>query len=255
MEARRAMISQFREARASVFRDAEAFTEVLFALERLGLLLTGEMGQLKNYRKALIGLASESPLAETLPKAWRAFHTPFAERYVSVQYARNEALHQGAFARHLADGCTLIALTLEDAMATQPPAMSQVSDFMVRDPVTASLWQPVAHARQAMLATAFSFLPILDEHDRWHLLSDAAIASYLRADPAARAKRMACTIADAMRMDSHPLRLSEAAIRSADTAISDIALLVAEKNQPVLVIELASGVDRLIGIISAFDCL
>jgi hypothetical protein len=38
-------------------------------------------------------------------------------------------------------------------------------DFMVKDPVRASLWQPISSVRSSMLVNSFSFLPIAKHHE------------------------------------------------------------------------------------------
>jgi CBS domain-containing protein len=49
---------------------------------------------------------------------------------------------------------------------------------MVKSVVLVEPWQPVAHARQLMLTHSFSFLPV--NLRGWKLLSETAIARYLR---------------------------------------------------------------------------
>ena len=52
---------QFREARTVALRDAEAFHEILYTLERLGFLLKGEEGNLRRYQEPLEVAAEDSP--------------------------------------------------------------------------------------------------------------------------------------------------------------------------------------------------
>jgi hypothetical protein len=94
-----------------------------------------------------------------------------------VQAARNEALHQGASARHLTQHCIELALVLEDALVNDATI---VADYMVKAPLCAYSWQPLSFVRQQMLANSFSHLPIRDADGKWYLLSDAAVASALR---------------------------------------------------------------------------
>ena len=256
LDERRSLLAQLREGRAKVLADAEAFAEVLFVFERLGMLLSGKADQLGTYRTVIGDLARSSPLAESVPTKWREFHTPFVERYTAVQRARNDALHHGAAARHLADSAVWLSLTLEDALMTQTPTMNQVGDFMVRDPVIAHLWQPVAYARQVMLATNFSYLPILDADHRWCLLSDAAIAHYLRSSPAQREARLAHTLAEAIGASVASLRLSPATTLQAKATVGEAVEHLSREQHPVLVVEeVPSNATRLLGTLSAFDCL
>jgi predicted transcriptional regulator len=56
----------------------------------------------------------------------------------------------------------------------------KVSHFMVRNPIIASLWQPISSIRQTMLANSFSYLPVLKSDDQWRLVSDYQIVKFLR---------------------------------------------------------------------------
>ena len=75
---------------------------------------------------------------------------------LELKDGRNDALHQGACARHLANHAVQLALVLEDALMPSEP---KVSDFMVRDAICAAHWQPISFVRQQMLANSFSYLP------------------------------------------------------------------------------------------------
>src|SRR5262245_53896225 len=104
---------QFRQARAAVVRDAEAFESLIHVIERLGMLLSHEMGDLGKYCGHLKAFAGRSPLARKLPDS---LHTRFSKLYESVRVARNDAMHQGAFARHLTSHAVKLVLILEDAL-------------------------------------------------------------------------------------------------------------------------------------------
>lgn len=136
---------QLREARAVAFRDAEAFHEILFTVERIGYLLAKEARNLSlfHYKPAIQGVASGSPLAE-VPPGRRDWHAPFSELYDVVRVARNDALHQGAFARNLTNHAVQLSLVLEDALMN---GATKVSDYMVREPVCAYPWQPINFVR------------------------------------------------------------------------------------------------------------
>lgn len=92
---------QLRAARAVALQDAEGFHQILFCLERLGLQLHGVVGALGPYRTKLVGLAAQSPLADEIPRKWPGWHSEFGALYDELLDARNDALHQGAFARSL----------------------------------------------------------------------------------------------------------------------------------------------------------
>lgn len=102
--------------------DAEAFEQIVFVVERLGVYLTRSVKSLGPYAKAIITLAAQSPLAEEVPSLLPTWHTPFGDLYYLVQDGRNDALHQGAFARHLTNHTVELALILEDALMTNAVA-------------------------------------------------------------------------------------------------------------------------------------
>jgi hypothetical protein len=179
-----AFADQLRAARHAALKDAEDFDEIIHVVERLGSYLTkekfadvGDYGSLKKYKPSLVELAaSNSGLAFCLPVLFRNVLTPFDQLYELVSTARNDAMHQGAFARHLTVHAIELAIILEDALTNlKNPA---VCDFMVRNPVCAELWQPIGLIRQQMLVNSYSYLPVLrDKH--WYLISDVEIAIYL----------------------------------------------------------------------------
>ncbi len=131
---------ELRDARAVALEDAEAFEQIVFVLEHIGVFLTRRVKDLGTYRLDITTEALKSPLAEEIPTQLLDWHTPFATLYELVQQGRNDALHQGAFARHLTNHAVELALVLEDALMVNAVA---ARDFMVKDPVCALLWQPI----------------------------------------------------------------------------------------------------------------
>lgn len=192
-----------RTARLAALADAQAFDKIVHAVERLGSYIEGKQGTLNKYREALVCLSEKSSLAEDIPKEFRGLMAPFGELYEHVRIARNDALHQGAFARHLTSHAINLAIVLEDALSHC--LESKVSDFMVRSPVCAELWQPLAFIRQQMLANSFSYLPVLEEDEKltdgeeWCVVSDNAIAIYLgpERDGSTRKERLGRTLKNA----------------------------------------------------------
>ena len=94
--------NELRSARLATLADAEAFDKIIHVVERLGYFLTkknlaneGDYGSLDKYKVAITQIAYKSGLSN------QAYLTPFSHLYELVREARNDALHQGAFARHL----------------------------------------------------------------------------------------------------------------------------------------------------------
>ncbi len=234
---------ELRAARAAVLRDAEAFSEILFAVERIGTALIGRSGTFESYRNAFIQLSQRSSLASRGSGGDRSF----ARLYGLVQYGRNEALHQGAFARHLADHAIELALFLEDALAN---GSDRISDYMVRTPVVAQLWQPIRLVRHQMLANPFSFLPVLTE-DGWRLVSDLHIARMLRGvgNNDDREMRLSASVETAV--ETFRLELDVPQVVAPETSVRDV-LMRQQGSRPVLV---ATETGTLIGIATPFDLL
>jgi hypothetical protein len=234
---------QFREARNTALQDAEGFQKILFALERLGCYLSGSIHTLSAYKDCIQELARTSPLAEEIPQKHRSWHIPFSELYDLVREARNDALHQGAFARHLTYNAVQLAFVLEDALMDD---LNHAGAYMVREPICAALWQPLSFVRQQMLANSFTYLPVWNS-SRWMLVSDYHVAQYLRKGD--RKKRLAERLQDAI---DKGLTLEVASTCFDDDTVSDV--LEKSEGKPVLVIE-REHTERLLGIITSFDLL
>ena len=240
--------NQFREARAVAYRDAEGFQEILFTLERFGAYLNKKIQDLGKYESKITSIACQSPLAEDVPNFCKSWHLSFSDLYDLIREARNDALHQGAFVRHLTNNATRLALVLEDALMIK---LNKAADYMVREPVCASLWQPISFIRQQLLVNSFTYLPVSvpQGKTRWQLVSDYAIADYLRKGDK-RKERLATTLEKAL--EEADLELEPAGICHPDASINEILEL--SSGKPVLVVE-AGQPDRLLGIVTPFDLL
>lgn len=245
--------NELRDARAKAFQDAEAFDQVIFVVERLGSYLTSTVGTLEQYKKRLCEEASRSPLADDIPNQLPAWHASFGTLYSLVQLARNDALHQGAFARHLTTHSVEVSVILEDALMADATC---ARDFMVSNPVCAHTWEPISSIRRTMLVNAFSYLPVATQNNggqsMWHLVSDFEIACYLRgcADSTERRRRLSAHLDDAVR--TKELELIPATTCNPGDDIPRV--LAISTGLPVLVLEPhPSG--ELRGLITPFDVL
>jgi hypothetical protein len=153
LDQRRYLRDSLRDARAETVRDREGFHALVVAIERLGSALLGRPNHrgLGGYGPELIRLASESALAEGIPRHFPGWHARFDLLYGLLRRGRNEAVHQGAYARLLADHAARISLVLEDALMT---GQDRVQDFMVRAVTTAAPWQPIGAVREVMLTNS-----------------------------------------------------------------------------------------------------
>jgi CBS-domain-containing membrane protein len=165
-----------------------------------------------------------------------------------MRQARNDAVHQGAYARTLTDHVVELSIILEDALMTDA---SKVSQFMVRNVVDAKPWHPVSYVRQQMLTHAFSYLPIWHA-DAWKFIPEYAVARFLRNAPSngKRAKRLAALVSDSVAESS--LELLEARTVCPEMPIREALQFICER--PVLVVDRIHA-DILVGLLTSSDIL
>jgi hypothetical protein len=243
---------QLKAARANAFRDAEGFQEILFVIERLGFLITNHAKALNlgDFKPKIEKLSEKSSFAKDIPEKWRHLHTPIPELYDMVRIARNDALHQGAFARHLTVHAVELALVLEDALMD---GSNKVSDFMIRSVVVAQEWQPISFVRQEMLVNSYSYIPLLRRENgtsKWYLISDYNVARCIPSDREEKKKRYLQTVNDALGrgelvIEEANLCEAETTVEKARNVLNNKPLLIAHKTEP----------EQILGIITAFDLL
>ncbi len=171
---------QLRAARYAALADSEAFHEICFALESLGMRLHGKKADLGTYRARLKQLARESEVLSQLTESFPSNFTGFDALFESVRVARNDAMHTGVFARHATVAAIELCIGLEAAiMRDRDLPRYLVKHYMVKSPVWVEPWQPIAHARQLMLTHSFSFLPV-KLGGGWQLISETNMARYLQ---------------------------------------------------------------------------
>jgi CBS domain-containing protein len=236
-------LGRLRGARALVLRDSESFREASTVLEHIGQVIGGTIGNgLKDHETAIVGLAAGAG-QEDEAAVRRLFNV--------VREARNKAVHDGAYARHLNSRLVDLLLMLEEAIMTN---MNRVEDLMVRTPVSAEPWHLVSHVRKLMLTNSFSWIPVFqDKPSRWMLLRDAALMKWIRSEPNKKkqGERLAMPVSDAI--SQHKLDVKGAICCSRDVLIS--VILAQMDERPMLVTERIQGQERLLGIITAFDLL
>lgn len=111
-------LGRLRDARALILRDAESFYEAATGLERVGQVLSGRIRNgLAGYEEDLLELATTTGRHEPAETA-RLFNV--------VREARNMAVHEGAWARHLSTRLVDLLMILEEAISRLRP-FSQLS--------------------------------------------------------------------------------------------------------------------------------
>jgi len=247
---------QLRDARLKALGDAEEFDQIIHAIERLGSFITGKQDGLHRYTDSLNCLAAKSTLAEMIPDRFRCVLTPFSELYELVRVGRNDALHQGAFARHLTNHAIELAIILEDALSHIME--SKVSHYMTRNPACAELWQPVAFIRQQMLGNSYSHMPVLesgeeqDQRNGWSVVSDVDIAKYLGAERGSEIRRTRLKMTLEQARNEGLIELRCAKTIDEETTITEAL----ERLGPEQVLLITRPKCRsLLGIVTAFDLL
>jgi hypothetical protein len=240
---------ELRTARASAARDAENFQCIIVVFEKIGSFLAPDKRGLRQFFSQINQLAARSPLAEKVPQAVPHLHSTFSVKYDLVRKARNAALHEGSLARHLTVHATEISLILEEALMKES---HRVGDFMVRNPVCASFWQPLSFIRQTMLVNSFSYLPVPpadSASNAWRFVSDFILAQYLRDTAKDPTNRLLESLQQAV--DSKKFQLLPAP--TCKLAVDLESALRKSKGIPVLV--LAPDNNQLLGILTPFDIL
>jgi hypothetical protein len=242
----RTFCDQLRHARENALANAEAFDEIIHVIERIGSFRYRKIGDLGKYKEQIKTLANQSAFAEEIPMRWGSLHVPFSVLYDLAKEGRNDASHQGAFARHLTANAIELSLMLEDALkrSLESPI---AADYMVRNPICAELWQPVSFIRQQLLAHSFTYLPVKDRQGIWRLVSDLAIARYLGTNPG-RKGRLAQPLKEAVE-----IQLLPANICFEDTPL-EVALTRVDST-PLLICGQDANEQVLLGILTAFDLL
>ena len=254
---------RLRAARYAALADAEGFEEICYALEALGVRLLNRKGTMESYKLPILTLGRASQngfLAQSYPQ----FFTKFEALYVTVQTARNDAMHTGAYARHATGAAIELCIGLEDALMAIHPT-SVVADVMVKAPVVVEEWQPIAHARQLMLMHSFSFLPVLVDM-QWMLVSELGLARYLNVERDKKAARLAKPIRAAKECGMELVTLSERHIVGHSTKLVDVLNHAIVQSGPMLWLVLdplpaigptgeVAHQSRLVGVLSPFELM
>jgi hypothetical protein len=247
---------RLRDARNATLEDAENFVSIVQVLEYLGKRLRhlerpskGHGHGIGAYQYEFKWLASVCNY-DLLSSSWPTYNTDFTCLFDKVRDGRNQAVHQGVFARHLADTALELSLVVEDALVTEDePNMDfeSIQNFMVRGVVQAELWQPLSYIRLTMLKSSFSYLPFRIE-DEWKFVSDHNLATYLNGTKGktARDNLLLETLEEAR---SRGLVIEKALVCPPETARQDA--LADCKGKPILVLKHG----HLLGLATPFDLL
>lgn len=245
---------RFREARYAALADAEGFGAVCFALESLGVRLLGEQATLDRYKRRIAARALKSPVLAELSTIHPSRFKSFEALFKTVQTARNDAMHIGAYARHATEAAIELCIGLEEALMAD--VERTVGNVMVTSPMTVEPWQTVAHARQLMLMHSFSFLPVrLDAS--WWLVSELGLAKFLGVNGETKRANLGMTIQAAKTAGMVLVELNdEDDLLRADTPIADVLQRSKVQDGPMLWLVVDDKhPDHLAGVLSPFELM
>ncbi|MGE4452652.1 hypothetical protein [Castellaniella sp.] len=242
-----------REARYAALADAEGFEAICFAIESLGLRLLGEQGTLERYKRRIADRAQRSPALTTLAKSHPSRLKSFEALYKSVQAARNDAMHIGAYARHATEAAIELCIGLEEALMADVDRT--VGNVMITTPVTVQPWQPIAYARQLMLMHSFSFLPVRIGESWWQI-SELGLAKFLSVNSDMKKWRLGQTIASAKDAGMEMVRLDKDDLLRASMTIDAVLQRAQVQRGPLLWLVIDEGhPEHLAGVLSPFELM
>ena len=245
---------RFREARYAALADAEGFEAICFALEALGIRLLGEQATLERYKPRIATCAQQSPVLTKLAADFPSRFKSFEALYRTVQTARNDAMHIGAYARHATEAAIELCIGLEEALMAD--VERTVGNVMVTSPMTVEPWQPVAHARQLMLMHSFSFLPVRIDAS-WWLVSELGLAKFLGVNGETKRAHLGMTIHAAKAAGMGMVELDdEDDLLRADMPIADVLQRSNVQDGPMLWLVVDdTHPDHLAGVLSPFELM
>jgi CBS domain-containing protein len=244
---------RFREARYAALADAEGFGAICFALEALGLRLLGKQAVLEQYKPKIAACAANSPVLTELPERFPSRFKSFEALYRTVQTARNDAMHIGAYARHATEAAIELSIGLEEALMAN--FEKTVKDVMVTSPMTVQPWQPVAHARQLMLMHSFSFLPVRIGKS-WWLVSEIGLAKFLGVIGDTKKARLAQTVQEAKAGGMELVKLRDVdLLQEAMTIAAVLERAKVQKGPTLWLVVDDKHADHLAGVLSPFELM
>lgn len=241
---------QLRQARYAALADSEGFLDICFAIEELGVRLTGKQSAMSDYEGKIGRLvpAKKRKSQQTLALDFSAF----SALYQIVRTARNDAMHTGSYARHITGKAIELCLLLEDSiMANKFNMSASLLDYMVREPISVDSSQPLAKARNLMLTHSFSNLPVRFGAD-WLMLTDSNLSRFLALTAGDRGELLGKSLA---KSKESGLVLSPAKVFNAkdNPKISEIFSAQFDSSMPNLCL-IVDG-EQLRGVISPFELM
>lgn len=244
---------RLREARYAALADAEGFDAICFALESLGLRLLGEQATLDRYKRRIAIRAQKSSVLTQLATSHPSRFKSFEALYKTIQTARNDAMHIGAYARHATEAAIELCIGLEEALMAD--VERTVGSVMVTSPITVEKWQPVAHARQLMLMHSFSFLPVRIG-ESWWLVSELGLAKFLGVNGETKRSRLGQTVESAKTAGMEMVTVEHHDLLRADMMIDTVLQRAQVQSGPMLwLVVNEAHPEHLAGVLSPFELM
>lgn len=228
-------LQRLRDARYAALRDAENFVDICSALEELGCRLK---------EAKAIGLGGYEAQFRALSVYGGMEGTRFGVLFEQVRMARNDAAHQGVFARNTAKRAVRLCTYIEGIIMTQ---LQQIGDLMSGHLLLAQPHHTLSHLREEMLSNSFSFLPY-QVSGGYRLISDIDVARLLRNDRFKGKNSYTTTVSQ---LDSQWLGGLHQAVVLQETVL--LTAVIDRISVFPAVVENSSGLP--VGIITAFDLL
>ena len=233
---------EIRKARYAVTEEGAGYEVIVQAVERLGAYLWNPkkkgFGDLGKYKEVLRDL----------------FLKDFDRVYERVRIGRNAGVHQGAEARPLIQNAVELAIMLEHALR-EKSKMDKAGEIMASPVVRTYTWEPVAQARQKMLAESYSALPLWRKGCEggvgdWFVITADAIVEWLQEAPfgTCRIEREKMQLVEAIK---EGLKTPKACT----TGPEEVIKLPKDGWHGGVLLVTNGGQRDLIGVVTAFDLL
>lgn len=244
-------LNKFRVARYNALNDSENFNDIILTIEEFGCF---------GGKKIENGLAHYEPILKTFVQenGIREDLIFFCHKFEVIRVCRNESIHSGVYARNITNHCIEITIFFEELLkifiAMQD--YSNVSNFMIANPVAAEDWYTVKMARNIMLTNSFTYIPIfLKEKKEWRLISETNIIEFMGVDFQNQKDRNSNSIKSINELindlGSEIFKPKNINPESSIHSVKDC--FIKHDGKPVLIT--GNNIDQLIGIITPYDIL
>ena len=240
---------ELRMARLSALEDAEAFPALAATIEQVARHIHEYMGG--NPKKGGLGDFKHRVFEWLDQQGDLAAPERAAQIYRRVQGGRNDAAHEGAYARSMTRDAINLALILENAFMCAFDC-KEIRDYMTPTPVQVEPWQSIRQVRRTMLHHSFSFLPIRWKKG-WRVISDQEVARCLWSD-GGPAKAMCLSQSVKCAVEKGWLSLTEPSLVVAPSGeVPKILKTLDGKTSGVILV--VQSENELAGIATPFDLL